>query len=154
MSLSIHHNRVGIKHLAIALLGLTMSVAAPSDAFGQNETKSRIQVEKFSNFLSELETTKLESATLQTRDRAQQWLEDARVLLADDQGEQAQRLLKRVELGIELIQARIKARRLEDKADMQQKAYYRVQNKKMPSLKEQIEQLEETKQKLKKKLQQ
>jgi hypothetical protein len=153
MSLS-KNSWINVKYFGMALAGLFVLAAPLSSALGQNETKSRIQVEKFSHFLSQLETSKLESATLQTRDRAQQWLEDARVLLADDQAEEAQRLLKRVELAIELIQARIKARKLEDKADMQQKAYYRVQNKKLPDLKEQIEQLEDKKQQLKKKLQQ
>lgn len=133
--------------VALAVVGLGM-FCLPQQTAANGKAEIRSRIDQFEKILKKQKQGELNEIALQAQQRAMQWLEDVRVLVAEQQMRQAKRLLKRVEMSIELIEAHLKAERLRKQADTRQETYHHLKNSQLPDLKAKLEKLQAEKQQL------
>lgn len=133
---------------AAALAALVL-VALAGPAFSQSKKKYKKQISEYAKQLDKLAKQDEWGVSEEDRKRARQWIADAKELLAQGNVETAGWLVTQVGEAIDLIQALVQAKRLEDLADEQRKTYEEKKDEEIPKLKEEIEDLREQKKKLK-----
>lgn len=138
--------------LLAVVLGVALALAAPS--FADNGGKYSQQVDQFSQILEQQAERDQEGVATKDRERAQQWLENVEVLLANGDERKAKRLLKQVEFAITMMDAMITAEEIERLADRQEEAYFKAKEEQLPKLKKEIEKLEAERKKLENELEQ
>lgn len=118
-------------------------VLVPLAAGAENSSVLRSRINQFTEILDKHTGNSLPTSARKTRDRARQWLEDAQVLLAEENSQRAKQLVRRVEFSVELIEAQLKANRLEKEAATQEESHYRLVHREIPDLKSELKSLKE-----------
>ena len=138
--------------VAALVFGLALALAAPT--FADNGDRFSKQVSQFSQILDQQAERDKDGVAQKDRERTRQWLDNVEVLLANRDDKEAKRVLKQVELSIEMMREMIEAQRIKRLADRQEEAYFRAKEEQIPKLKKEIEKLEDERKTLRNELEQ
>ena len=130
------------------LMGLTAT------AFGQASKRYKEQIQEYANQLDQLEKQDEWEVSKKDRERARQWLKDAKELIAQGDTDTASWLIKQVGESLDLIGAMVTAKKIEAMADEQQETYHKAKESRIPELESEVEKLRNQKAELEEKLRQ
>ena len=133
---------------------LLMSQVFVGTAHADAAARYKQQAEQFEAMLAKQAESDQSDAAAEDRQMTAKWLDNAQVLLAKGSEEAAGRLLKRVELALQMMSAMITAANIRAVADQQEEAFYKAKQEQIPELKAEIDKLKQEKQKLATELQQ
>ena len=123
-------------------------------AFAQASKRYKEQIQEYAKQLEKLKKQDEWDVSKADRQRARQRLKDAKELLAQGDVDTASWLVKQVGESLDLITAMVTAKKIEAMADDQEKTYHTMKEKRIPKLESEIEELQNQKAKLQKKLRQ
>lgn len=139
---------VWMHRLTSLFVGAVLVSTAAATALADAGDRAEQQAEQFEERLDEFEDAEHAEVASEDIEQARQWLDDARVLIAEDEASSADRLLRRVKLSLDLIGALLEAEKIEQVADDQEAVYYRAKDEQLPEFEEEIEELEDQKDEL------
>lgn len=134
------------------ILGGLVLLAGASGAHAQARSQYKKQMSSYQKQLDELAEQDEWNIAGDVRERARQWLEDAEVLLARGDSQTAGLVIQQVGGAIDLIRSLITRKKLEATAQEQEENYYKRKKETIPTLEDEIEQLRERKEELKREL--
>ena len=137
----------------IVLVCLSL-VGLAGTAFGQASKRYKKQIQEYSKQLDQLKKQDEWGVSQKDRQRARQWLSDAKELLAQGDTDTASWLIKQVGESIDLVAVLVEAKRIEAMADDQQETYHNMKKKRIPKLESKVQELKDQKADLKEKLRQ
>lgn len=142
--------RLLIVGLASAVVAVATGVPSPVSA--ESIKKYKQQINEYSSQLDALAEKDEWGISKEDRERARQWLDNARELLAQGNNETVARLVTQTADMIELIRASVRVRELEAMADDQEETYHKMKEERVPKLESEVEELKSQKEKLEEEL--
>ncbi len=138
--------------VGLASAVVTVATGVPSPASAESSEKYKKQIKEYSSQLGALAEKDEWGTSKEDRERARQWLDNARELLAQGNNETVARLVTQTADMIELIRASVRVRELEAMADDQEEVYHKMKEKRVPKLESEVEELRSQKEKLEEEL--
>lgn len=148
---------MSLKHLgrlALAALVCAVGVGLTATAFGQAGKRYKEQIQQYAKQLDQLKKQDKWDVSQKDRQRARQWLADAKELIAQGDTDTASWLVKQVGESLDLIEAMVTAKKIEAMADEQQETYHKAKESRIPELEGEVEELRNQKAELEEKLRQ
>jgi lysyl-tRNA synthetase class I len=134
----------------LVLSFLSVTFALPAFAVAADQHKK--QVAQFEKMLDSQASADGAESAKEDIERARQWLDNAKVLLAKGNEKSASKYLGRVEAGLDLIAAQVQAGNIQKAADDQEEAYYKAKETQIPELEADIQKLQDQKKELQREL--
>lgn len=137
-----------LRRLMSLLVVCAMSMGVVSTAFAGAAEQYKKQAAQFEKMLDKEAKSAGADAAKEDIEQTRTWLENAKVLLAKGNEDAAARLLRRVKISLDLVDALVQAGSIQKAADDQEEAYFKAQKKQLPELKAEVQKLKEKKKKL------